>query len=867
MAYVPNFDQLYFRYICVLGAFLHVVIRCLYLEGTREFLTFLPFACLPLIVVVNFFFTSRKGLREMNTMTFRVLASILFALFPHLQSKPQNLVEVFYFLLIILAISSALFSVVYYFAPNSSSQETIIEERLLMDFYRLMLQIVAHATHLSSLVLLISAFMSFQYRVVGEPAKSEIFELFCCVIIVLFSILPYLIIGPKSRLRNLSSISTYFLAFTLLLFVSKLVIRPLDLEAELVLVYDFMNNLVVNIFLHLLDVCLSKEYDYFYYTFLQLMKIEKRRYADSSKIIQKIKDTQTIAPTGEKEKKKNGLKKEQLIAKRTNKFFTRSAMEKQEEEERQHHVGQKKNKMGPVTSIAIDHDPSNMSSLNSLGVSSEGKIYLQNYYLYFSLFPPGYEFTRDTLVWSWIAAGIIKPLANCEMKETRFNSFINSKIILPSGYDHLSDQVKYKLEMDMSFFSDNQYRRGLDRVIHFADRDHLSLIFEEIDELQFKNLRSCSNLKTLLLHKCYGSEIENLLNNLFLELKLLTLIDLSCTNVMHLPSSVENLTALVYLDMSQTPIRWLPESIGSLCNLETLVLLGCQSLCGLPRSICKLINLQHLELDIARQLQSTPIGIGNLVNLQSLRTFVVGRKDGNGIGELMYMDKLKGSLCILKLENVMNKEEAEKARLRDKKYLTKIEFLWSDLENDEVVRTEEEILENFRPHDALQELNIVFYSGGVFPSWISDPSFSQMVNITLSGCRFCEKLPSFGELPSLKFLSFFDMDAVVDIDFSFCRKHDNQDQQNAFPQLEKLSFDGMSVLENWSGVVKGDFPCLVQLVIKYCPKLVSLPSLSNLESLQVLEIINCPELPCLPEGGIPSSVKCPMVKDCPKLKT
>ncbi|KAL0404755.1 UNVERIFIED_CONTAM: putative disease resistance protein RGA4 [Sesamum radiatum] len=489
--------------------------------------------------------------------------------------------------------------------------------------------------------------------------------------------------------------------------------------------------------------------------------------------------------------------------------------------------------------------------------------------LYCALFPAGYEFTRDTLVWSWIAAGLIESDDMEAVAIRCFDTLMQSEYILHSGYNHLRDQTMYKLgEKFLNKQSVGvRYKKGLDSETDVADVQHLSLILEGIDRFYVDTLRKCGNLKTLLLHRCSGSELENLLHNVLLELISLTILDLSRTNIVELPSSVEKLTGLRYLDLSETPIRRLPEWMDSLCNLETLILLGCLNLCGLPKCMYKLIKLQHLVLDIVQQLQSMPIGMGKLTNLQTLRAFLVGTKDGNRVGELRNMNKLKGSLCILKLENILNVEEARNARLCDKLHLTKLELIWSDLQ-DGKVETEEEIVEYLQPHFGLQELKIVSYSGGVLPSWISDPSFTQLVSITLHGCRYCETLPSLGELPSLKILNIVDMDELVVIDSLFYQKQANQYCRNAFPRLEQLSFDGMSNLEIWTGMEDGHdhFPCLQLLMIRYCPRLRALPSLSYLNSLQHLEICYCPEIPCLPEGGLPTSLNCLMVKTCPKLK-
>ncbi|KAL0359347.1 UNVERIFIED_CONTAM: putative disease resistance protein [Sesamum angustifolium] len=262
-----------------------------------------------------------------------------------------------------------------------------------------------------------------------------------------------------------------------------------------------------------------------------------------------------------------------------------------------------------------------------------------------------------------------------------------------------------------------------------------------------------------------------------------------------------------------------------------------------------------------------PAGIGKLSKLRTLRAFLVGEEEGSRIGELKDMNKLKGSLLISNLENVSTKEEAAEACLCNKQDLKKIELRWSDLQ-DNKNPDEEEILESLQPPLGIQELKIFFYSGGVLPSWISNPSFTEVVSITLYRCRYCDTLPPLGELPALKFLSVLEMNEVVEINSFFCRRNQitNQHRHVAFPKLKKLSFDSMAKLEKWTGAENGDFPYLSHLFIAHCGKLVVLPCLSHLNSLLYVEIINCPQLSYLPEGGLPTTLELLMIKDCPKLK-
>ncbi|KAL0337872.1 UNVERIFIED_CONTAM: hypothetical protein Scaly_2062300 [Sesamum calycinum] len=284
--------------------------------------------------------------------------------------------------------------------------------------------------------------------------------------------------------------------------------------------------------------------------------------------------------------------------------------------------------------------------------------YLKDSILFCSLFPSDYEFTKDMLVWQWIAEGLIN-LGEDEIMEgesTRcFDTLLNLGYIVPAGYNHCIDQMKYRVGEKVNAFIQKQqylepkFQKYLDteEITDVLKVEHLSLALKEIDCINFGTIKQCGHLKMLSIHRCYGSKMKNLLpSDLFLELRALKILNLSRTDIMDLPSSIENLKELQCLDMYETPIMGLPESMRCLSNLRTLNLDGCLSLMTLPKCTSMLINLRHLVLNVVGQLQSMPAGIGKLSKLRTLRAFLVGEEEGSRIGELKDMNKLKGSLLI-----------------------------------------------------------------------------------------------------------------------------------------------------------------------------------------------------------------------------
>ncbi|KAL7203596.1 hypothetical protein ACSBR2_016794 [Camellia fascicularis] len=156
-----------------------------------------------------------------------------------------------------------------------------------------------------------------------------------------------------------------------------------------------------------------------------------------------------------------------------------------------------------------------------------------------------------------------------------------------------------------------------------------------------------------------------------------------------------------------------------------------------------------------------PLGIGKLANLQTLSNFIVTRN--NQLAELGNLIYLWGKLYLFGLQNVEVSSDASEANLNDKG-LDVLSMVWrvnSDDSRD--VRVETEVLDMLQPHKNLKELHIEGYLGTRFPTWIGDPLFSNMADLSLDNCRNCEFLPPLGQLPFLKKLYIRGMSALKDV--------------------------------------------------------------------------------------------------------
>ncbi|MQM08052.1 hypothetical protein Taro_040906 [Colocasia esculenta] len=309
----------------------------------------------------------------------------------------------------------------------------------------------------------------------------------------------------------------------------------------------------------------------------------------------------------------------------------------------------------------------------------------------------------------------------------------------------------------------------------------------------------------------------------------LRVLDLGGVRLYGVPESIAHLKHLRYLCISGL-FKELPKFVGSICHIQTLDLGGVSEL---PNSMSNLLNLRHLR---GRDIIEYPVGIGKLAELQTMPGFHVSPKHNHAkLGELKYMNNIRGVFAISGLENLADVSEAKKACLDKKRNISSLRLEWDPRAASSSI--DEEVLESLKPSVKLVGLQISGFKGPSYPSWLVDQSFFRLGTIELELCEKWISLPPLGQLPSLKSLYISNARAVEYIGREFF--------SGGFPRLEELTLGYLYNWKSWCGAQERDCPKLKKLSIERCGNLESF-SLINLGALEDMSISRCPKLRCVP---------------------
>nr|AAU90295.2 Disease resistance protein I2, putative [Solanum demissum] len=476
--------------------------------------------------------------------------------------------------------------------------------------------------------------------------------------------------------------------------------------------------------------------------------------------------------------------------------------------------------------------------------------HLKRCFSYCAIFPKDYSFRKEQVIHLWIANGlvqkedeIIEDSGNQYFLELRSRSLFE-KVPNPSVGNIEELFLMHDLINDLAQIASSKLCIRLEESqgSHMLEKSrHLSYSMGEGGEFEkLTTLYKLEQLRTLLpiyIDVNYYSLSKRVLYNILPRLRSLRVLSLSYYNIKELPNDLFiELKLLRFLDISRTKIKRLPDSICVLYNLETLLLSSCADLEELPLQMEKLINLRHLDISNTSLLKM-PLHLSKLKSLQVL----VGAKfllSGWRMEDLGEAQNLYGSVSVVELENVVDRREAVKAKMREKNHVDKLSLEWSESSSADNSQTERDILDELRPHKNIKEVEITGYRGTKFPNWLADPLFLKLVQLSIDNCKDCYTLPALGQLPCLKFLSISGMHGITEVTEEF---YGSFSSKKPFNCLEKLAFEDMPEWKQWHVLGSGEFPILEKLFIKNCPEL-SLETPIQLSSLKSFEVSGCPKV-------------------------
>ncbi|CAJ2629356.1 unnamed protein product [Trifolium pratense] len=310
---------------------------------------------------------------------------------------------------------------------------------------------------------------------------------------------------------------------------------------------------------------------------------------------------------------------------------------------------------------------------------------------------------------------------------------------------------------------------------------------------------------------------------------LLRVLDLERVYKPNLPNRIARLSRLRYLGLRWTYLESLPSSISKLLKLQTLDLKHTY-IHTLPTSIWKM-ELRHLFLSETYRTKFPPQPKGNsLSDLQTLWGLFVDEESPvkDGLDRLVNITKL-GLAC----QSMSLNQEAMIAQLEAvADWITTLEYLQSLRLKSRDEEGQPWIL-HLKSFEKNVNLTDMYLLGSLSSSSLPLSQFPlSLIDLTLSHSKLQDDpmklLKDFPNLRTLCLLAESYMGTTM-----VC-------ESQSFPRLQLLKLWVLEQLEEWT-LEPGALPCLRQLEIRSCPRLILLPDgLKHVNTLLELKLTNMP---------------------------
>ncbi|GLT50825.1 hypothetical protein SLA2020_242850 [Shorea laevis] len=263
---------------------------------------------------------------------------------------------------------------------------------------------------------------------------------------------------------------------------------------------------------------------------------------------------------------------------------------------------------------------------------------IQKCFLYCSLFREDYEFSRKELIEGWIDAGLIDKLGRRQEAYDRGHVFLNrlqkncllEKTVTQLGreafkmHDVVRDMAIKSIGLGPGFFG------------YMVKAD------VNLTKIPVGLSLKCPSLSTLILSN--NRALSEIPSSIFEDMIGLKVLDLSCTGIVTLPSSISNLVNLFALRLkSCLKLKYLP-SLAKLRALNKLDLHDA-TIEVVPQGMEMLVSLEYLDL-FCKTLKEIPTGI--LPSFSNLQYLVVWSKISINLEEVARLSKLESLQCGMK---------------------------------------------------------------------------------------------------------------------------------------------------------------------------------------------------------------------------
>ncbi|KAM0952639.1 putative P-loop containing nucleoside triphosphate hydrolase, leucine-rich repeat domain superfamily [Dioscorea sansibarensis] len=399
--------------------------------------------------------------------------------------------------------------------------------------------------------------------------------------------------------------------------------------------------------------------------------------------------------------------------------------------------------------------------------------HLQQCFIFCSTFPKDYKFEAADLIEMWIAQGyVVEPETSSKTVEEMGQAYFDE--LLSRSFFEESDSSMYTIH----------------DLLHDLAQ---SICLGECVVYQGQTIKE----KTSVRHLCLQSTV-----NLRSICKVESLRTLVVSQGELCQEDYEALKSIRVLILLGPQAQNKSYSIGHLRHLRYLGISQC-SIKLFDESLCKLYHLRVLP-DFGVFFEN----LHNLVNLRTLKSNYSATRQYR-ISQLRNMKELR-ELLINNLEEIENREEAEKANIKEKSQLEVLTLGWNYSSTNYSFATAHEVFEALEPNPNLKHLHIRGYKGSTGPHWFMPFTVHNLQILELINCGSKLYLQSLGQLTFLSRLRLYGVDVRIDI---------SDEVTMLFPALETLEMRQSSVLfEGMSSSLlsqrHGSFPRMSS--IEYC---------------------------------------------------